>query len=141
VPGAVLSYVPKHQSKIRSLEITTDVTCLDVRSNVYDAFRFARLQHISWRGDSLLEAAARGELLRTSAQFLEEVEIDVIDPDETELSLRNPTNLFAYKYLKLKQVGQSILFPSLRKLTLSGVCFKYGIEEISSVLTSSSYVL
>lgn len=65
-------------------------------------------------------------------QFLEEVKIDLIDPEKTELSLRNPVNLFAYNYLKLKQVRQPILFPSLRKLTLSGVYFKYGIEEILS---------
>jgi hypothetical protein len=41
------------------------------------------LQCIAWRGNSLLEAAAGAEFLRTSAQFLEEVEIDLIDPDET----------------------------------------------------------
>jgi hypothetical protein len=123
VPGAILSYLSKNQSKIRSLEITTDVTCLDLRPEIYNAFRFARLQHISWKGDSLPQAKARGEILRSSAQFLEEVEIDLIDPDETKVTLRTPLNQLACKYLELEQGGQSILFCSLRKLTLIGVCF------------------
>jgi hypothetical protein len=62
---------------------------------------------------------------------LEEVEIDLIDPDETEVSLRTPLNQLARRYLELEQGGQSILFYSLRKLTLTGVCFRYGIEDIS----------
>lgn len=114
------------------LEITTDVMCLDLRPNLYDAFRFAGLQHISWRGDSLAEAEARGAILRRSARHLEEIEIDLIDLDETEVSLRTPTNQLAQRYFFLKQGGQSTLFHSLRRLTLSGVCFKYGIEDISS---------
>jgi hypothetical protein len=122
---------PQNQSRIKSLEITTDVTCLDLRPKIYDAFRFARLQQISWRGDSLPEAKARGENLRSSAQFLEEVEIDLIDLDETEVSLRTPVNQLARKYLELEQGGQSLLFCALRKLALTGVCFRYGIEDIS----------
>jgi hypothetical protein len=115
-----------------SLHITTDITCLDVRPNIYDAFRFARLQHISWRVDSPLEAKARGEILRCGAPFIKGAEIDLIDPGETEVSLRTPLNQFARRYLKLKQDEQSIWFHSLRKLPLSGVCFRHGINEISS---------
>ncbi|KAF4632308.1 hypothetical protein G7Y89_g5825 [Cudoniella acicularis] len=122
VPGAVLSYIPEHQSKICSLKIITDITCMDLRTNVYDGFRFTRLQHISWRGD----------ILRSGAQSLEKIKIDMIDPDETEVSQRTRTNLFARKHLKLQQGGQSALFLSLRRLTHSGVCFKYGIEDIST---------
>jgi hypothetical protein len=75
---------------------------------------------------------ARGEILRSSAQFLEKVEIDLIDSNDIEISLITPTNYFAQKYLKLKPDKQSILFHFFRKLTLSGVYFKYGIENIIS---------
>jgi len=54
-----------------------------------------------------------------AAQFLEEVEIDLIDPDETEVSLRTPVNQLARRYLELEQGRQSILFCSLRKLTVT----------------------
>jgi hypothetical protein len=132
VPAAVLNYIPKKQGKIWSLSITTDVTCLDVRHNVYDPFRFTQLRHIAWKGDSLTEAKARGEILWRNAQLLEEVEVDLIDPDETEVTLATPINQLAHRYLKLKPGEQSTLFHSLRKLTLSNVCFKYGLEEIAA---------
>jgi hypothetical protein len=43
-----------------------------------------------------------------------------------------PVNQLAHRYLKLKPGEQFTLLRSLRKLTLSGVCFKYGLEEIAS---------
>ena len=81
---------------------------MGLRTWVYDGFRFTRLQHISWRGD----------ILRRGPQSLDEIKIDMIGRDEIEVLQRIRTNLFARKYLKLQQDGQSALFPSEGSLTL-----------------------
>jgi len=71
------------------------------------------------------------EILRGNTHLLEEVEIEIdyISPSDPEVFQVIPINQFAHIYLKLKPGEQSVIFHSLRKLSLSGICFMYGIDD------------
>ena len=129
MPRAIFNYIPKKQRKISSLSLITDITCFS-NGNWIKSFghsHFTQLRHISWRANSPPESQAPGEILRASAHILEDAEIDYISPSHQ----LGPENWFA-RDLKLKPGEHSVLFLSLRKLSLSGITFTHGIEEIVS---------
>jgi hypothetical protein len=68
---------------------------------------------------------------------LEEVEIDWVSPKIPEIFQMTPKNQFAHKFLRLKPDEQTVLFPSLRKLSLSGISLIFGTNNIISAFNFS----
>ena len=122
---------------------TENSTCVDVQCSIasatpfnsfnhwsrpYDSFRFTQLRKISWRGHRNAKSQALGKILRASAHLLEQAEIGYVAPHSLRWFLVTHDNYFVYKHLKPDE--QCVFFSSLRKLSLSGITFVHGMNDI-----------
>jgi hypothetical protein len=132
MPRAIVDYLSDKHAQIRSLTITTDITCRADRGidpTIYHLRGFNQLRTISWTVSTVKEADAFGSNLRSSAAHLRDIKFDYGSPDS---SYYRTNNDFAEHVLRISPGERSRLFPALRRLTLFGVSLEYAIEDIIS---------
>ncbi|KAF2496426.1 hypothetical protein BU16DRAFT_377596 [Lophium mytilinum] len=124
MPKSILSHISTKQASITSFSMTAAVHQWPDQGEAspYEAFRLAQLRKISWIADGNSHLFALRRLLSSSSGHLQEIVIDGknFDPLQPFSTVSHNDDL-AYKIPQETQGEREVLFPSLKKLSLSRV--------------------
>src|SRR4051812_45917595 len=86
-------YIPKYQTCIRSLSLTTDGTCQNRLRDYSGLLGLKQLRHLSWKGvDCVSKTTIIRELLETNCKHLEFLELETVEEDTSELHVYHFTS-------------------------------------------------
>ncbi len=136
----MLTFLLTKQHCVVSLSLVSDNGCIDVPfvDDYQSLALLTCLRHLSWRAlQSVWDFKALRNILPGNSEHLEELELDLLDWVGANEELSNGhgeqlENLFARDVLRLEAGQRRVLFPCLRRLSLSAVSFLRSIEDMTS---------
>lgn len=134
MPKAFVEYLSNKQPQLRSLSIIQYPNCLDdFAPNLNGLESFSQLGSVSF-ASRYQEREMFGRLLQHNAHHLEEVKINYASflGGANLQRESNDENQFVHGILRVPRKARSLLFQSLRKLTLSHITFQNGVEDLIS---------
>jgi hypothetical protein len=137
VPKGVIQKLSNTQPQLQSLSITNDTSCKHDFSLSWDGFdELSSLRRVCFVPIGHPNERTVGKILRQNAHGLEEITFNRQHcwSDGHTWEDMTKQNAFAHNLLNLQPGAGYLLFRSLRKLALSFVSFKHGIEDMMTAL-------
>jgi len=136
----VLTFLSTKQNRLTSLSLVTDNHCIWRQyTEAYHSLTLLKcLRHLSWCAiQSTKDFCALAKIFKGNSEHLENLELDLLDwADASEVLHRGDgnrsSNPFARDVLRLEAGQRRVLFPCLRRLSLSAVSFRRSIEDMAS---------